>query len=669
MGCFVPRIGTGTNRAWPGHGLASLAAAMVLVILHHGPARAEDPSDVAVPHISHTTAISQVGERFQGLVLPQPMENILMLWRLRTTLAKRGKGDAEREKLQAVEELRKDLGWPGIPEVSAALSVDAARAAAKGDYARAMYLLDWAIEISPQEPGPRWTAANVALRSGSGALASFGHLWAWLELTAKNPLERGRLLGIWAVLGFPSIVLLGLVTLLVAWLRHKTKLVHDLGHRVLRESTEAQRGVLALMLLLLPLLLPFGVFGVLLGWALLVWPYARVAEKAVALASLGVIAASPVVGELLDRQLDLVSGLRAAAYRMQYSGPSTQDYRMLQEAYERSMDSPVVTFTLALYDKRSGKITSASRRLRKLLELRPHHRQGLILAGIIELIRGNTSKGKAMLEEVVERWPDSVAAHFDLYRVAQATQGPGGGSHLLAAEKLDELTSDAYLMDDHPGLNRFLMDEPLPPEDILGATELDEHPEPRFIRAAAPWLWGRIIPASLGAGVTAAGILLLGLLWGVFSKRRFAHVCVSCGQALCPTCHPLVGHTKHCEACTPGFVLVHDNHVVSPAALEQARQAAIRRRDGLATAMSALVPGSGAIYYGDTLLGASLALAWAGLWLGALSEAPRVFDGHLPWGVVAQPFAWILVTVIGVTLWALGLGASRRHVGDEWEQD
>ena len=622
--------------------------------------------DVSVPRVAQSSAASQVGDRFLGLVTPQPLENVKLLWSLHRSLRARDNREGALDKLAALQELRKDFGWAALPEISSALAVQAAGRVEEGRRQEARYLAGWSVRLSPQEPGARLAAARVALLSGFYPVELLSSLGSWLRLSLSDPLHRRRLLSELVLLIVPALLLAILTGLLAAWFRTRRLLVHDLGHVLFRGAGRGQRSALAVLLLGLAVLAPLGAFGVMLGWSLLVWMRLGIAERAAVVAGLVLLILSPHLARLLDRQVTQLHGVRAAAYRLQYHGPSTDDLAQLADAVERCPDDLVLRYTQALVDKRTGRLYSAARHLKVVLDRDPEHRQGLLLLAIIDLALHRPAMARETLAKLLRRWPGSAAARFDMYRIAQVMNTPGLSQHLVYAQQLDEERTDAFLEDESACLNRFLMDENLPVSEILdnGRGAQDEGSS-RFLAAVAPWLWGTL-PPRLGPLMAGGAILLLLVLWVAARRMPLSHACVECGQPLCHRCHPLVGRTRHCEACTPGFALLDGEALVSSAVFDRMRQEARYRRGRMAAALSALIPGAGLVVYGRTALAAALMVAWYLVLLRALLSG-GVFRSRLPWGAFSDLMEMAALGALALVVWLLGQLLVRRCADQRWE--
>lgn len=653
----------------PCRGWGAGAVCSLLLVLLAGvaprPARAQAPAgfqDVAVPSLGRQDPVVRVGPRFEGLLLPAPVENAEVIWSFRRSLLQKGEGATEPEKLRALAELGRDLGWRGLPVLSAALLVEAERSLGVGRRARAAFLADWAVRLSPHEPGPRWGAAVIQLRALAlgEAAASFG---GWLRLLGTEPLQRQRVLArLFLHLG-PALLLTLLVLLVVAGLRSRDLLAHDLGHVLPAGASPAQRGGCALLLGVGVLLLPGGVLGLLVGWSVLFAPYLRLRERALVLVALGLLAAYPTLAPRLDAAWALPGGLRATLYRIQQGILEPGDLERLARAAQQRPDDPLLRFTQALHAKRTGDTYRAADHVAAVLRQDPDHRQAQLLAASLDLALRRVGEGRAQLQAIAQRWPDSLAAHFNLYRIAQVlpTNDSKAPETLAAARRLDDAAVDRFLDDANPGSNRFLMDEVTPPAALLAATHLDLPPRPLFLALAGPWLWGRL-PAAQGQRVSLAAMLLVLLVWLLASRSFWAHPCRSCGRALCTRCHPLVGGTHHCEACTPGLRLREGDSLVPSTVLERVRRTARLRTQRLALLVTLLAPGAGQALRGRTLAGATLLLGWFSL-AAFLLPGATLFADRVHWGAAPR---WLSGGLLcGAALLVFGLGIRGARVPEE----
>ncbi|MBM4318368.1 MAG: hypothetical protein FJ125_00030 [Deltaproteobacteria bacterium] len=589
--------------------------------------------DVPVP-ITDLDAVKRVGSRFDGLVMPQPKENVLAQWSLRNSLKEKGNTAGEQGKLAALEQLCRDLGRAGLPEISSALAVEAAQQVEAGNPARALDLTRWSVRLSPAEPGALLAAAHVAL-FGYQPLEAGRLLLKWPMLVAQDPFQRQRILAALLQYAFPSSLVVVLVLLGAAGLRHRRLLAHDLGHFMPTGSSDTQRGLLVLLLLSCPLLLPCGAFGMLVCWSLLLGPYLRLSERVLAISGIFLLLFAPGLGTMLDEQLAAPGSIRSSIYRMQRGTHSAADEERVERAAQITPLDPVLRYSQALDAKRTGEIYVAATHLQTVLSQNPNHRQVMVLQAIVHLALHRVEAGRKTLSEVVRQWPDSAAAHFNLYRIAQVTVNEeiGGPRHLSLAQELSEATVDRLLADDSPGLNRFLMEDPLPLETILAWRGPEEKVRLHFHPSFAGWLWGSL-PAERAPVMASSAIALLLLLWTVLAslRLRFSHPCQTCGQPLCRSCQPLVGLTSHCEICTPGLALFDGAAIVPSNMREKAQRDALARENRLAALLSLFAPGAGQVLQGRTWRGAFLLFLWF-LLLSRLLLGEGCFGESLSWGV------------------------------------
>lgn len=625
-----------------------------------------DFEDVEVPSYGRGGAIDQVGPRFHGLVMPSPPENVTLLWGLRRSLAERGNGEAAAEKLPALDGLRRDLGWPGLPLVSAALSVEACAAhASPGAAARAADSATWATTLSPLQPEPHWTALNIALGQGVRPAAALRHLIAWVRLSLDDRLQRRRLAAELLLLVYVAALGSALCVLAVSFLRHLRLLAHTLSHVLPRGSSERQRTLATVILLLaVPVLVPAGVLGLLAGWALLLWRYLSLPERAAALAAVLLVSAAPVAVRPLDRQISETGSVRAAAYRVQHRGAYPGDVARLRDALRVQGDNALVRFTLALDAKRAGRTYDAVKLLQPLVAAQGAPRQARALSAVLDLAQQRPSAARSTLEALVKGVRPSFSAQYNLFRIAQAQGTPNVTELMAAAQAADPERADALLADDHPGINRLLAEERTDPDAILPGLWDAPRGSSRFLPVIRPLLLGVLAPASaavVGGGVIFA-LVILGLIGGRWPR---VHACARCGQPLCPRCHTLVGRTRHCEGCTPGFLLLDGPTLLSSAVIDERRRRARLSRRQWAIGLNLLLPGAGLVLHGATGPGAALLAGW---WLVVLRLATfgGVFRPLLPWGHIPDYATAGLLIVFGGAVWVVAQVLLRWTPDDRW---
>jgi len=597
--------------------------------------------------------------------MPSPPENVQLLWGLRRSLRERDNDEAAREKLSALQGLREDLGLPGMPLVSAALAAEACEAQASGGGRLAAEASHWATVLSPLEAGPHWSALNIAVAAGFRPAAALKHLVAWVRLSLADRLERRRLGAEALLLGYAAALLAALSLLAVGLRRHVRVAAHGLSHFLPVGTSERQRELATVLLFVAtPVLLPLGLLGVLLGWSLVLWRYLSLPERAVALLAVLLIGAAPVVVRPLDRQLAEPGSVRAAAYRVQHRGPYPGDLALLRETLAAEPEHGLVRFTLALDAKRSGRVYDAVKLLRPLIAGGEGAPAARLLGAVLDLAQHRPSAARATLQKLTAGPRASFAARFNLYRIAQAQGTPDVTELLAAAQAHDADAADAIIAADHPGINRLLAEQRTPPERILRSFWAPPRGASRFFPVVAPLLLGLLDPSSapIASGVAVALLIVLG-----FVLRRWpgVHPCARCGQPLCPRCHTLVGRTRHCEGCTPGFVLLDGQAILSSAVVDDQRRRAVMGRRHWAVVLNLLLPGAGLHLYGFSARGSLLMAAW---WLVLLRWATfgGVFRTPLVWGHTTDYAAFGLLAIASLAVWSLGQLMLRWSPDGEW---
>jgi hypothetical protein len=572
-------------------------------------------------------------------------------------------------------ELRAEAGIPNLTPVAAAFRGAFPEATARTAPGEAVRLAQAAVALAPDDPGLRWLLARTQLRRGTDGLgAAAGAALDGLEAFTRHPriflvaVANGSLYLTAALIGVLIFVALALVA------RHGRLLAHDLGDlfpaapatafstvemarsRRLRAIvgsglTRVLASSMAGLLLLLPPVLGFGLVPSLVLWIVLLLPYLRRAELALAAGGFAVLAILPLLASLVllpgraatSDGAVLWSALaevpaedltaRLARRAMEHPG---EPWAPVLQARAEVRRAPLLAGALAIADERLRAVTPdptgvvatdlANVRLRRALascsDGRPDRnlarsaqeqfQQALRQApGTAPVLRGLAlSSGLADDREGADRALQALVAvtsDADLESLARLRALTARGAACATPSQVAaELRTPAV-----PAWDLYLLDVPplaLPPVLPLNG----------LLLARTPVSWLPI----LGVGGLLAVVLMLGLR----GRLPFASACPRCGTISCSSCNREASGFDYCPTCLfeqvkPAFL--------DPLDLMAQRQRREERHGWSRTAiplLGLLIPGTGQMLAGRPVRGALMLLVLFLVVAAVAYPVPPVID-------------------------------------------
>jgi hypothetical protein len=272
----------------------------------------------------------------------------------------------------------------------------------------------------------------------------------------------------------------------------------------------------------------------------------------------------------------------------------------------------------------------------------------------VQLANNRLDEAEATFEKAIGRAPGLASAHFGLARVRQAHGGDEDSvtSGIEAALALDEPLIEDFQAYQSTGLNRFVIDETIPPMAVIARLLRDPAP-PTLGPALLPLLAGDWPKGRLPL-VGGGALILMLAMWALRSRVRFASRCVKCGGPVCARCHPLVGRTEHCNDC---YLAYHRSERITPIERQQ-QERAVRRHRGrersLSLILTLVATGAGHMLSGRALRGAAFLFMFFGFlglfvaWQGILRLATPAFPGVPVAGMAAAGVLYVVIYVLAI---------------------
>lgn len=494
-----------------------------------------------------------------------------------------------------------------------------ARARAATDDAERAADLQWALRFDPELNGARWDLVALRARQRDGEALSL--LVEAVRVGVGTFPGQQRLLVWLLTLAFGALAATLATLTLFATGRTIPRIHHAIHERLAFLPGEIRSGA-ALLTLFVPLVLPFtlaptaALFWLLLLGTVGAWTMLPDVEKRIGIAALVVMLASPVVLNGWTRLLEpgLPTAYLHALWASQTSGDS-RDAALLDRApAEQAGKDPAHWASLALVERRRGRLQRAEDALERATILAPNEWAYWNNLGNVRLLRGDPDGALAAYRKAHERSPNEPLVFVN---EAQAR-----------VQKLEFAKAD-FAMNEAMRLGYRL--PPLAP----GA---EGQPRDQVLQSAA--LWARFAQGQGGSqglsprrtlDMTMSLLLpvrphwmsipLLLAIWYVSLVRTLprAFACTSCGKSICRKCHYRVMRRSLCAHC---HAIRRDVHAPlrRQELLDDRHRRISRWGRALSVVLSVVLPGSGLAARGLPKRGAVLLAAASLLVLAATAD-------------------------------------------------
>jgi tetratricopeptide (TPR) repeat protein len=583
-------------------------------------------------------------------------------WEARRQALREQDAKRAREEEQKILAEKKELSLENLPALAAALGRESERAIAANVAPEAVARAELAVQLAPDLPAAHlWLARAHFARDWSGVKAVGGALMGAAKAAGRDPFTRRAMLGdlIGALLA--GIFAAACLAVLVFFLRNARLSLHDFHHLFPSGASPAQTGLLALVLLCLPMVLNLGLFAVVAVALAASWLYLTAAEKVIASIALAAFAALPY-GAMGASRLTELSGTLAAEVQEIEHGADAADAtgRLAAQVAAGEKLPPLALVAVGRSLKRRGDLDGAQKVLARAIELDPRVPESHLNLGNVLLLKGDPDGAKTAYLAAVDRSTSNVAvlaaAHFDLSKVfyRQAALDKGQEARRKAVTE-DPGLADRVAAEDDLHANAYLVDAVLTAEQIESINAASTRPEAVAEQVRARL--GGAVPAG-GWPWVPAGFLAVLWLVSLFSARIVpASACVKCGRPVCRRCDGVGGGL--CGQCVNVFVKKGVVDARDRLRKEvQVRQHA-KRTLLLTRALAIIGGGIGHLAAGGAVRG-FLFLAGMLACLFALWFAPGVLPAPLPspWSGTLEAAVAIPVLVV---LYALSLRRAFRE--------
>ncbi len=574
------------------------------------------------------------------------LERIAGVWARRRQALERGDAAGVDSLLDEVVSLRRELGIQRLDALGVALvrEADALRRDGKLDLAGRR--LDAAERLAPGLP--EIADARGTLAATQAPFAVHRRLLAGIEGARRRSQDFSRRMIQMSDATLSALIIgaaLALLFLVAQLARYGVHLYHDLGRAfpsVLRPLLVASLALLAV----LPLFYGFGPFLLVSPVLIVLWAYQGATERILSVVFAVGLAGSPWALRAADRLSEAGTGVGQALHALSINPLDERAEAQVREAVAADETDWYAQAVLGVALKRQGKAREAARLLSDAARVANDDDAAAAIwnnLGNTWFALGRPLAAQAAYEQATRLRRRDPIAWFNLHRLHQRSrQMPESEAALAKASASSATRVSDWNGDDDTGVNRFVVDAPLP-DGLLVSRALDGLFRPS---AFAHRVWQDFagpLPEVAAAASGGAALLAFVLLFMLRERFSLSWPCARCGQQA--TVHLSQGRPDGpvCTQCDSLFV----RNVPTDRRTRFEKESQIGRHQVVkawARRIAAIVlPGFGPLTDGRPLRG--LLLAGLAGWL-----LLRVW---LPGGLLHEPFAPRLV----VETWVyVGLG-------------
>ncbi len=551
--------------------------------------------------------------------------------------------------LDRIHEQMIDLGAVRVRRFAASLLREADSLALQEDYEGALNLCRRAGDLSGDLPETHWKLAELLWRQDRTNLFSVleeGFRAVKSLFFSFDYAALGILDGIFLLL-VTSFVFFG-VFYLVALLRYGRMLHHDLYELLPGEPSRAGLTFVMAILLIAPLLLGAGLFGVCALWLVLFWSYSGGKERFVHLLFLLFLFITPTWIDMLQGGMEHLAGDRMQSIlRHQDGAADDATVVRLLRLTEQDPKADSVLFMLGTAYKKRGEYEAAKKALEKAILLNGNEADYYNNLGNVFYAMRNLKKAVEMYDEAISLEPGVAAFHFNLSAAQRELfLLDESDKEYYKARKLNPAKVSHYVDILGPNYNRMVIDTPLPKQRLWR----------RFFRSLSPVGMEGLQGEKLQQKFVMRGGLALLLLFSALLLHLFRNSlgysrrCKKCGIVFCKKCQSHLRREPICSQCAYIFeegagveVKMRTRKIIEILSYKD-------RKVEKGRLLGVLIPGGGHIYFGWLITG------FAVLFLVVCCLVYGFFRAILPHGVMAFEVApwsgrlWVFLPVMGIYL-------------------
>jgi tetratricopeptide (TPR) repeat protein len=403
-----------------------------------------------------------------------------------------------------------ELGMNRLPEVCSAVLARATISAADGGTPRARWALDMAERLDPGRPDVEFARAAVDRHEGRYLSMLWSELNGYRRVVSV-PLYRRLTVENLLVWALAAVILSGVLFVALQLCLHGPSLIDDIAEVVSRKRPVTTAYLVALVVFILPVLVPAAWVVLPVYWAILLFPYARRSERAVIAAVGVVLLATPFLLSAQARRVAVelsapMEATRSLAERRLY-GSLIKDVDAMRAELP---DSAAAIHMLADLHQDLGQIEYARLLYQRLVDTEPLNVAAHNNIGVYYLRRRETSQAIEHLEKAAAIDETRLEPHRNLWSLYR---------DYLAFEEAEQVLARVRAVAPNGVANWFTEEGPssivVMRDGYRRASEIRSQ-----LRAA--WKPGAIEPAatfSLGRTIAVAGFLVLAAVIAVLTLR------------------------------------------------------------------------------------------------------------------------------------------------------
>ncbi len=551
--------------------------------------------------------------------------------------------------LDRIHEQVIDLGAIRVRRFAASLLREADSLVLQDDYEGALKLCRKACDFAGDLPETHWKLAELLWRQ------DWTNLFSVLE-EGFRAVKSFFYFFDYAALGVMDLIFLLLVTsfvffgvfYLVALLRYGRMLHHDLYELLPGEPSRAGLTFVMAVLLVAPLLLGGGLFGVCAFWLVLFWSYSGGKERFVHLLFLFFLMVTPVWIDMFQGGMEYLTGERMqSVLRHQDGAADDATVNRLIRLTDQDPKDDSVFFMLGTAYKKRGEYEEAKKALQRAIQLNGDAADYYNNLGNVFYAMRDLKKAVEMYDESIALDPRKAAFHFNLSAAQRELfLLDESDREYYKARKLNRAEVSHYVKILGPNYNRMVIDTTFASQRLWRS----------FFRSLFPAgaedpPGGKLLQKILVRGGLALLLLLSALLLHLFRRSLgYSRRCKKCGIVFCKKCQSHLRQEPICSQCAYIFeegagieVKVRTRKIIEILNYKD-------RKVEKGRLLGILIPGGGHIYFGWLVTG------FAVLFLGICCLVLGFFRAILPQGIMAFEAApwsgclWMLLPAMGIYL-------------------
>jgi tetratricopeptide (TPR) repeat protein len=552
-------------------------------------------------------------------------------------------------------------GMRSAPEIGAAFLAEGRRARHDGDDSGAVESFRLSLRFDPDRADSRLALAAVLLGGtheiGEGLRVLAQGVMALLSDPESIFFLGGAML---IILYLGACAGLGVALVLIA-LRGTRAFAHDLQERLTRRASGTAAAPLAWAIVALPLVLPIPFTWVLGIWAALIFGYLHGADRLVVIAALGSLLLAGVFGAAVAWHVQTATD--PAARALLQAGRSGADLRnedALKEASRAHPEDPIYPFLLGAAYRVGGRFDEAMAMYEHVVELDPRNARAMVNLGNLHALRQEFAVAQGLYKKAAETDPTLLLAHYNSHLAHLETFNmESADDELRRARQIDDATTSRLVAqaEARGATRRTPQDCVIPSRELWARAFQLRRPAARSL--LVPSL---LNPTAIGALVSLlAALLIPGLL--LAPRSGGAALCRRCGRAFCRRCQVTTRHPEHCAQCVHLFI-VRDGLAPSVRDRKMAEVVGYHRRTYLATRLlTLLLPGSGHVVGGRSLLGALFLVGWGAAWTGLILRSRLLVPPEFRQGT-ALTISLVTLLLLALFTWlAANLSRQQKAAG------